>query len=286
LHRCRKLGQQTTELIFSNHKPPAMSLQRTTSTTLPIPIDNTAIPLPKLTFGFQNQKGDFPGGLFSRGSIRFSLNNTVMVNLATEAFESFSVFKGSASALNKYLLSLSITSNFEGGFDAINAYDKAGISIGFIQFARPESGAGKLLVLSGKPDLATKIKTRFGITDPHTSQSAMLARNDKSFLSEIVTASSTTEGIKAQFAMAINQNGSQQYFDKAFKKFSELNLNDPLCAAMLFDAAVNMGAGRVDDFKKPLAGQSDGDCMATNVIRFTREERRIGWQKIIAKNFA
>jgi len=114
----------------------------------------------------------------------------------------------------------------------------------------------------------------------------MLARNDKSLLSEIVSASSTTEGIKAQFAMAINQNGGQQYFDKAFKKFSEFNLNDPLCAAMLFDAAVNMGAGRVDDFKKPIAGQSDGDWMTANVSRFTRDERRIGWQKIIAKNFA
>jgi len=263
-----------------------MPLQRTTSTTLPIASDNTGIPAPKLTFKFQPQKNDFPGGLFSSGSIRFSLNNTNMVNLATEAFETFSAFKGNASALNKYLLCLSITSAFEAGFDGANAYDKAGISIGFIQFARPEAGAGKLLSLTGQTDLANKIKTRFGITDPHTSQAAMLARNDRDFISEIVSAISTPQGIKAQFAMAINQNGSQQFFDKAFKKFSEFNLNDPLCAAMLFDAAVNMGAGRVDDFKKPIAGQSDGDWMTANVSRFTRDERRIGWQKIIAKNFA
>ena len=210
-----------------------------------------------------------------------------MVNLATEAFENFSSFKGNSSALSKFLLALSITSGFEGGFDSVNAYDKAGISIGFIQFARPEAGAGKLLLLIQRPDLATKIKTSFGTKDPHTSQAAMAARNDKNLLAEIVSATSTPEGIKGQFAMSINQNvEGQLYFDSAFKRFTDLNLTDPLCAAMLFDAAVNMGAGRVDDFRKPGAGQSDGDWMAASVSLFKRPERRVGWRKIIADNFA
>src|SRR6185436_10324548 len=262
-----------------------MSLQRTTSIVLPAPADNTAIPSPKLVFKIQPQKGEFPGGLFSTGSIRFNLNNSNMVNMATEAFEKFSSFKENASALNKYLLALSITSKFEGGFDAVNSYDVAGISVGFIQFARPEGGVGKLLSLIGRPDLADKIKKMFGTTDPHSSSSALQARNDRNLLSEIIAVAAAPDGIKAQFAMAINQNvGNQFYFDKAFKRFNELNLNDPLCAAMLFDAAVNMGAGRVNDFKAPIAGQSDGDWMEASVRLFRRPERKVGWTKIIKDN--
>jgi len=265
-----------------------MPLQRKTSAALPVPADASAIPPPKLIFRIQPKTKDFPtGGLFSTGSIRFNLNNILMVQMAKEAFEQFSVFKGNAVALNKFLFSLSVTSKFEGGFDAINTYDRAGVSVGFIQLARPESGVGKLLRLIGRNDLADRIRNLFGVKDPHSSAAALAARNDRNLLSEIVSVTGSPDGIKAQFAMAINQNVENQfYFDRAFKRNSELNLTDPFCAAMLFDAAVNMGAGSVDNFKAPVAGQTEGDWLKANVNLFSRPERKTGWQKIVANNFA
>lgn len=265
-----------------------MPLQRKTPIALPVPSDVSTIPAPKLIFRVQPKNADFPtGGLFSTGSIKFNLNNVPMVEMATTAFEQFSLFKGDAIALNKFLFALSITSKFEGGFDGINTYDKAGVSVGFIQLARPEGGVGKLFRLLGRADLDTKIRKMFGITDPHSSPSALLARNDRNLLSEIVSVAASADGIKTQFAMAINQNvGGQTYFDTAFKKATDLNLKDPLCTAMLFDAAVNMGAGSVKNFKTPVDGQTDGDWMAASVNLFTRNERKAGWKKIVANNFA
>ena len=264
-----------------------MPLQRKTSTALPVPADVSPIPAPKLTFRIQPKTNDFPtGGLFSTGSIKFNLNNALMVEMAKAAFEQFSLFKGDPVAVNKFLLSLSITSKFEGGFDAINTYDRAGVSVGFIQLARPESGVGKLLNLIGRNDLADKLRNLFGVKDPHSSPSALVARNDRNLLSEIVSVTASALGIMAQFAMAINQNVENQfYFDRAFKRNADLNLKDPLCAAMLFDAAVNMGAGSVNRFKAPVAGQTDGDWLKASVNQFTRPERKTGWQKIIADNF-
>jgi hypothetical protein len=123
-------------------------MKRITDTNLPAPTDNTPIPPPKLTFGTQKPKPDFPtGGLFSFGSIKFNLNNIAMVELAKQAFAENSVHKDAKGALEMFLLSLSITSAFEAGFDGVNTYDKAGISVGFIQLARPEGGVGKLLEL-------------------------------------------------------------------------------------------------------------------------------------------
>lgn len=265
-----------------------MPLERKTPAALPVPSDVSTIPAPKLIFRVQPQNASFPtGGLFSFGSIKFNLNNVLMVEMAKAAFQQFSLFKGDAIALNKFLLSLAITSRFEGGFDGINTYDKAGVSVGFIQLARPEGGVGKLFRLLGRADLDTKIKNQFGITDPHSSPTALLARNDRNLLSEIVSIAASPDGIKMQFAMAINQNvGGQTYFDTAFKKNTDLNLQDSLCTAMLFDAAVNMGAGSLKKFKPPLPGQTDGDWMAASANLFTRDERKVGWKKIVADNFA
>src|SRR6185436_18315079 len=164
-------------------------MKRITATTLPVPTDNTPIPAPKLTFGTQKPRPDFPtGGLFSFGSIKFNLNNIQMVELAKQAFAENSVHKDTPGALETFLLCLSITSAFEAGFDGINTYDNAGVSVGFIQLARPEGGVGKLLELIGKPDLSAKIKTAFGTTDPHNSQSAMAARANEALLKELVIA--------------------------------------------------------------------------------------------------
>lgn len=265
-----------------------MPLQRKTSSALPVPADNSPIPAPKLIFGTQSKNPSFPtGGLHSTGSIKFSLNNNPMVELAKAAFTQYSKYKTDADALNTFLFALSVTSNFEGGFDSVNTYDKAGISIGFIQFARPEAGAGRLLTLIGRNDLADKIKTQFGIKDPHASPAALLARYDASLIKDIITAISTPDGIKVQLAMAINQNvESQFYFDNAYTKALELKLNDPFAKAMLFDAAVNMGAGTPKTFRAPSAGQTDGDWISANTILFTRPERKVKWVQIVKNNFA
>jgi hypothetical protein len=265
----------------------SMPLHRKTFTTLPTPVDVNPIPTPKLTFKTQAKNASFPtGGLFSTGSIKFSLNNVLMVEVAKAAFEQFSLFKGDTTALNKFLLALSITSKFEGGFDAVNTYDVAGVSLGFIQLARPEGGVGKLFRLLGRQDIDDRLKNLFGTADPHASSAALLARNDKTLLSEIVSVAASPDGIKAQFAMAVNQNvAGQLYFDKAYKRNTDLNLKDPLCAAMLFDAAVNMGAGSVNKFKAPVAGQTEGDWIAASANLFTRPERKAGWKKIVVENF-
>src|SRR2546423_14885916 len=143
-------------------------MQRTTIIPVINPTDNSPIGAPKLSFNTQQPKPSFPtGGLFSSGSLHFSLDNSVMVDLAKEAFLSNSDHKDSVDALNIFLQCLSVTSAFEGGFAAVNTYDVAGISIGFVQFARPEGGAGKLLELAGRKDLSDRIKNEFGTSDPH-----------------------------------------------------------------------------------------------------------------------
>src|ERR1700750_580624 len=97
-------------------------------TTIPVinPTDDSPIPAPKLSFNVQASNPSFPtGGLFSAGNLRFNLNSLVMVELAKQAFLNNSSHSDSADALNTYLLCLSLTSTFEGGFDAVNTYDKA-----------------------------------------------------------------------------------------------------------------------------------------------------------------
>jgi hypothetical protein len=262
-------------------------MQRTTIIPEINPTDNSPIGVPRLTFGTQAAKPAFPtGGLFSSGSLRFDLNNITMVELAKEAFLNNSLHKDSESALKTFLLCLSITSHFEGGFDSVNTYDIAGISIGFLQFARPEGGAGRLLELSGRADLADRIRTEFGTKDPHNSSSALKARFDKALLSEVITAVSGKDGIKAQLAMAINKNvDGQLYFEKAYSRYLELKLTDPMSCALLFDGAINMGAGSVINFPAFTQG-NDGGWLQIAITKLSRPERRDGWTKMLNQNFA
>jgi hypothetical protein len=105
-------------------------------------------------------------------------------------------------------------------------------------------------------------------------------------LKEVVTAAASPAGIKAQFAMAINRNVSgQNYFDKAYSRFLECKLSDNLCCAMLFDAAVNMGAGSVSRFST-FTHASEGEWISAGIKNFSRKERKEGWSKILKKNFA
>ena len=199
------------------------------------PIDIAQFPAPGLNFKTVKARPGFAGGMSSMGNIKFNEKNVAMVQMAREAFLENSGHKDSAQALAIFLKSLSVTSAFEGGFDAINTYDIAGVSIGFLQFARPEGGAGRLMELAGRSDLAATIRSRFGTKDNHDSAEAMKARFDKELASELVTAATSPAGIKAQFAMAVNRNvDGQLYFEKAYSRFLELNLQNPLSCCLLF----------------------------------------------------
>src|SRR5919112_244076 len=99
-------------------------MKRITSIPMLNPVDPAPIPSPNLTFRKQKATAAFPtGGLFSAGTIKFNIENQQMVNLAKQAFSTNSDFKDDANALNCFLLSLEVTSKFEGGFDALNTYD-------------------------------------------------------------------------------------------------------------------------------------------------------------------
>jgi hypothetical protein len=260
------------------------------TTAIPIPVadasDVNPIPSPKPTFHKQPAKAEFPtGGLFSSGVIKFNINNKAMREKASEAFVNNSAFKSDANALDCFLLSINTTASFEGGFDAVNTYDKAGVSLGFLQFARPEGGAGQLLNLAGRSDLAAVVQTRFGTIDPHASPSAVKARFDEVLLQEIVNAIASPAGIEAQLAMAVNKNlGGQFYFDKAYATFLQLKLTDPLSCNLLFDCAVNLGVGCLSKFKSNTNG-SDGDWLQTAIQVHKRPERLKGWKKILRDNF-
>src|SRR5438045_233610 len=148
-------------------------MQRTTAIPVINPLDDSPLGTPSINFKTIPPSKSFPtGGLKSDGSLRFKLNNITQVELAKQAFLNNSTHKDSAEALKIFLLCLSITSAFEGGFDSVNTYDKAGISIGFLQFARPEGGAGRLLELIGRKDLSDRIKQEFGTHDPHNTPAA------------------------------------------------------------------------------------------------------------------
>ena len=262
-------------------------MQRITAIPIINPTDNSPLGAPKLSFTRISSSPSFPtGGLKSSGSLRFNINNTILTELAKEAFLNNSTHKDSTDALNVFLLSLSVTSAFEGGFDAVNTYDKAGISIGFLQFARPEGGAGRLLELAGRKDLSDEIKAEFGTSDPHKSAAALKARFNGDLLREIVIAISSADAIKAQLAMAINKNvDGQLYFEKAYNKFLDLKLTDALSCALLFDGAINMGAGCLTKFPAFTQG-NDGNWIKSAINSFSRPERRTGWEKILNQNFA
>jgi hypothetical protein len=255
--------------------------------SIPGPSDNSPIPAPALVFHTQVPNSSFPaGGKYSKGSIHFSLNSLVMTSLAREAFQANSAFKDTPGAEDLFLYCLDITSRFEGGFDSVNAYDVAGISLGFLQFARPEGGAGRLLELAGRMDLAVLIRQKFGVSDPHSSADAKLARLDEGLIAECVSGISTLEGIKAQFAMAINKNlDGQNYFDKAYQKYAELDIDEPLVSAFLFDVGINRGTGTLSGFSNSV-GRDGGAWIAANIpTGLKRPERVTGWNEIVKSNF-
>lgn len=140
--------------------------------------------------------------------------------------------------------------------------------------------------LAGRKDLSDRIKTEFGTSDPHSSPAALKARFNADLLKEIVVAISGADGIRAQLAMAINRNvDGQLYFERAYNKFLELKLTDALSCALLFDGAINMGAGSLSKFPAFTQG-TDGSWIKAAINILARPERRTGWEKILNQNFA
>ena len=242
-------------------------------------------------------------GYYSPGKLKFNLSNKPMFDLAVKAFNNYSQYANNAVYLNYFLQSLQIVSKHEGGFDSVNSYDKAGISVGFLQFARPEDNVYQLLNIFN-PVLANTVRNSFGNADPHKDVKSLTARTNTVLINQVKQAIVTPAGIEAQLQLAI-----QDYYDASFTKFltftfspevdqsqfgiantvnqslgnvSSNNLfttglstqsNDysPFkiyALALLFDTAVNRGVGSLKDFKQINVGgipASEGNWIRTHI---------------------
>ena len=204
------------------------------------------------------------------GKLVFDPTNLYLFNIAVKAFNTVSKF-GAAYAqntqqqvmynLNYFLLSLQIVSQNEGNFDALNTYDNAGISVGFIQFARPQvqvynilSNVDKLLAAQGKAltpfntnvlvggqpvtdrggnvvlatSFAEEVRIAFNNIQYNTNLSYTFADNNSkksrvnnSLLIRVVQAAASPEGVQSQLTLAI-----QGYYDTAFKLFQTFVFKD------------------------------------------------------------
>ncbi len=238
------------------------------------------------------------------GKLRFTLKNKQYFDIAVSAFNKYSKYKGIVDYVNYFVQALEITSSLEAGFDGINTYDNAGISVGFIQFARPNVNVHKLLSLFN-PVLAKKVKDAFGTADPYDDAKSMKSRKDDALILEVRNAISTPAGIEAQFKIAI-----EDYYDRSFAKFLTLKFSDevetnPLktgvktptdknnykiyANAFMFDICVNRGPGSLKDIKQITTGgidMTEGDFLNwhANNIKL-RPERREYWKGVVSDKF-
>lgn len=194
-------------------------------------------------------------GVGNIGKIKFSLKNKQIFDLAVKAFNKYSDYKNNAVNLNYFLQALQITSSLEGGFDAINTYDKAGISVGFLQFARPSDNVYNLLSIYDMT-LANKVKAAFGSVDPHIDTKSLKSRIDKDLLTEIQKSIVTPDGIEAQFKLCI-----ENYYDYAYKKFLTLKFssevdNSQFGVSSTVNKSLGMGLNNQNVFNNSLSKQS------------------------------
>jgi hypothetical protein len=185
-------------------------------------------------------------GISTLGKIKYNLKNKEIFDLSVKAFNKYSNYKNSDINLNYFLQTLSITSSLEGGFDAINTYDKAGLSVGFIQFARPNIDVYNLLSIYNKT-LADEVKGAFGTIDSYVDTKSLNARVDSVLLSKVQQSIITPEGIDAQLKLCI-----QKYYDVAFKKFLTLtfspeNDNSPssISKKVVYNGNLNVNSNNV-----------------------------------------
>jgi hypothetical protein len=180
-------------------------------------------------------------GYQTAGKIRFSLKNKEIFDIAVKSFNKYSKFKNNVINLNYFLLCLEMTSTWEGGFDSINTYDKAGLSIGIIQFARPNrtGNAYKLLKLID-PVLAEEVANNFGDKDPYDDPISLNGRTNKDLLDRVRKTIVSPLGMEMQLKLTI-----EDFYDKVYEKFLSFNFSPEID-----DNALNFGASFSDIYKK------------------------------------
>lgn len=244
------------------------------------------------------------------GKLKFTLKNKQMFDLAVNAFNKYSDYGISKinnrtevrDHLNYFLQTVQIVSGNEGGFDAINTYDGAGISVGFVQFAYPQGNVYKLLNEFNKP-LAEEVNKAFGNVKTYTDNKSLKSRLDKDLLFKVQKAIITPEGITAQFKLMI-----EDFYDKTYKQFLNIIFQeetDPNISkykiyanAFIFDTGINQGTGGSN---KNVSGSGSGNIRQIKVQgnnptegsflnyyvknHFLRPERRAFWENILTRHF-
>lgn len=267
-------------------------------------------------------------GVYSLGKLKFKKDKQPLFKWAVESFNQNSKFgkdKNSdldVNLLNSYLTyflySLEITSSHEGGFDAVNTYDRAGISVGFIQFARPNVGVYKLLT-EINTTLRDEVKQKFGDYPvnkieglKYDDADSLKARKDKELITRVQNAIVTESGIKAQIKLAI-----EDFYDKAFEKFLTFDFIDTFedeeeinpfigvptknknknkkdnfvyASALIFDSFVNLGIPKASRNIKALPliyKKTEGNFLVYNIDKIPfADERKQKWVEIFNKKFS
>ncbi len=267
--------------------------------------------------------GYYELGISNFGKIRFNLKNKEIFDLAVNAFNKYSKYRNNIDHLNYFLQTLDITSALEGGFDAINTWDKAGLSVGFIQFARPNVNVYRV-ISQYDLTLANKVKAAYGTVDPYNDNKSLVARTNIKLLQEVQNSIITPKGIEAQFKICI-----EDFYDIAYEKFlsvkfykeenvipiqsfdefqksviNDLNKqtkaqNNPTkknqieankykiyANSFLFDIGVNRGVGILKKVKtESNIPLTEGNFIYSNINLHTRKERKEYWNDVIASIF-
>lgn len=267
-------------------------------------------------------------GIYSIGVLKFKKDKQPLFNWAVESFNKNSKFGKdrnpslSNEVLNSYLtyflFALEVTSDNEGGFDAVNTYDRAGISVGFIQFARPNVGVYRLLT-EINTQLRDEVREAFGnypvgkIKKDYKDAKSLKARQNRDLIKRVQDAIITENGIKAQIKLAI-----EDFYDPAFEEFQNYEFENTFqeenrvidstelipsfdqreeviidnyvyANALIFDAFVNLGISRAKRRLKklpPLFFKTEGNFIVFNLKNLNfAEERREKWDALFNKKF-
>lgn len=133
-------------------------------------------------------------------------------------------------------LAFRFTASWEGGFSAINTYDKGIVSYGFLQFTL--AGGSLISVIhtylnSSQSDTANGLRALL----PRIEAREEALRNDQNFLNLLRTAANEQEMIDAQYAI-----GTDGYWKQVIEGYTvSRQLKYPLTWALLFDMGVNFG---------------------------------------------
>lgn len=253
--------------------------------------------------------GKVADGYYSTGNIRYSLKNKEILDISIKTFNKYSNYRNNVEYLNYFLLCLEITSTLEGGFDAINTYDNAGLTIGFVQFADPSPQGGKAYKLLKAIDvnLLNEVNRNYGDKKPYTDAISLKGRLNKDLLDRIQSKIISPLGIEQQLKLAI-----EDFYDPAFAKFLTFKFSEEIdddpknfgssysvknvnnyksyAMAMLFDTAINRGKGVLSKFKQINKGNkpmTEGDFLYYHIYKeqIPSSFRVEYWKNVINKNF-